>query len=947
MEEKDTLGNNSTINNESPTNVFTEKPHIINPFVYYCMSFAGTIWKGIRWVIDFVLSMFISIALFGKMVGVGIYQYFLKFIGFFKRKAHQFKYNDRNGRLSFGIFGFSALANKQYTFGIMYLVFQIGYILLFILFGAKSIWMLSSLGLEGPHEDPDEEFAELIMGDNSIMILIYGLLWVLSIFLFIYIWNRSIQNGYYNYRAKNLLYFDSIYNRNLEFSRKIDEECKKAFASNISKKELKAQMSNEIEEYLNKIEDPKERDYTNYLINESFTHSYNYLKKLSKENKKLTRINNKYEKVANFRETGFNQLVEAQNQRLSTSSEADREILLEKNNINQEIYNNKTKSLLNSIELKIKSRKHSIDEINKRHSSLVDIQDANNNAKYGKVNYYYKKLAKLDSEILFYRNFSKFVPIYNEGLEKYQEKNSSNLQAGIDLLDGMNKKIEATTARFTLIREKKQALNEELNQAKLKYNNDVKTIKANKSPNMENELLEAKAQLIDATTVIMRKLKDLPTDKNIKALESEEINESKRAYKRDKKYLKTNYTAEELAFELVVDELVVEYKMEYNLAVSFVKKMHIKDKQTKETRMLTPNEVAENLNHAMNEKEEFIKAHPDKYVVKFTTFVEAIKSLFNDKFHITILSLPVLGIVLFSIVPLIFSIFVAFTNYSKGHEPPTQLFTWIGFDNFKTLFNPDPTSQFAVLPQALVKTIGWTLTWAIVATFTNYILGIIVALMINKDGIKFKKLWRTVFVMTIAIPQFISLLSIGTLLKDSGAIGQWYFQTFGSRLGFGTDSSESAVFLAKLVIIIVNIWVGIPYTILSTTGILLNIPKDLYESAEIDGAGTFTKFTKITMPYILFVTGPYLITQFIGNINNFNVIFFLTGGGPSIGGSGLLGLGQTDLLITFIYKIVTSTSNPQYGIASAIGIIVFIICSFISIVMYSKSGSIKEEDQFQ
>ena len=101
------------------------------------------------------------------------------------------------------------------------------------------------------------------------------------------------------------------------------------------------------------------------------------------------------------------------------------------------------------------------------------------------------------------------------------------------------------------------------------------------------------------------------------------------------------------------------------------------------------------------------------------------------------------------------------------------------------------------------------------------------------------------------------------------------------------------------------------------------------------------------MPYILFVTGPSLITNFIGNINNFNVIFFLTGGGPSIGGSALLGLGQTDLLITFLYKIVTSTNNPQYGIASAIGIVIFIICSFISIVMYNKSGSIKEEDQFQ
>ena len=101
------------------------------------------------------------------------------------------------------------------------------------------------------------------------------------------------------------------------------------------------------------------------------------------------------------------------------------------------------------------------------------------------------------------------------------------------------------------------------------------------------------------------------------------------------------------------------------------------------------------------------------------------------------------------------------------------------------------------------------------------------------------------------------------------------------------------------------------------------------------------------MPYILFVTGPYLITQFIGNINNFNVIFFLTGGGPSLSGSALLGLGHTDLLITFLYKIVTSTNNPQFGIASAIGIVIFIICSFISIVMYNKSGSIKEEDQFQ
>ena len=87
------------------------------------------------------------------------------------------------------------------------------------------------------------------------------------------------------------------------------------------------------------------------------------------------------------------------------------------------------------------------------------------------------------------------------------------------------------------------------------------------------------------------------------------------------------------------------------------------------------------------------------------------------------------------------------------------------------------------------------------------------------DDLGLKGLWRTVFMMTIAVPQFISLLSIGILLKDTGAIGTWFAETFGQRMGFGTDASAQGVLIAKLVIILVNIWVGIPYTILSTTGI--------------------------------------------------------------------------------------------------------------------------------
>jgi arabinogalactan oligomer/maltooligosaccharide transport system permease protein len=384
--------------------------------------------------------------------------------------------------------------------------------------------------------------------------------------------------------------------------------------------------------------------------------------------------------------------------------------------------------------------------------------------------------------------------------------------------------------------------------------------------------------------------------------------------------------------------MLIEYRLEYKHACRYADSLI--NKETKS--FYTDEEVAQKVNDLENRRSDYVAAHPDKYEGRPKSFKEQGKALLNENFHITILGLPILGIVLFAILPLIFSIFVAFTNYSFGHIPPTQLFTWVGFQNFETLFQGK--GIYAFLPAALMQTLGWTFLWAFAATFSNYILGIIVALMINKKGIKLKKLWRTVFVMTIAIPQFISLLSIATLLKDgSGALDQLFKDWTGDGLHFATNKNVSGT---KFIIILVNIWVGIPYTILSTTGILLNIPEDLYESARVDGAGTVKQFTKITMPYILFVTGPYLITQFVGNFNNFNVIYFLTGGEPKITGSSLP-VGKTDLMITFLYKMITSDTNPQFGIASTVGIFIFMICAFVSIVMYNKTGAIKEEDQFQ
>lgn len=148
--------------------------------------------------------------------------------------------------------------------------------------------------------------------------------------------------------------------------------------------------------------------------------------------------------------------------------------------------------------------------------------------------------------------------------------------------------------------------------------------------------------------------------------------------------------------------------------------------------------------------------------------------------------------------------------------------------------------------------------------------------------------------------------------------------------------------IAKIVVIIVNLWVGIPYTILSMSGILMNIPEDLYESARIDGAGPVKTFTSITLPYMLFVTTPQLITQFVGNINNFNVIYLLTGGGPTT--ENFYQAGYTDILVTWLFNLTMNSSD--YNLAAAIGIIVFIICAVLSLIVFNSSKSAKDEEAF-
>lgn len=335
------------------------------------------------------------------------------------------------------------------------------------------------------------------------------------------------------------------------------------------------------------------------------------------------------------------------------------------------------------------------------------------------------------------------------------------------------------------------------------------------------------------------------------------------------------------------------------------------------------------------------------------TFREDIKVMLNEKFHITLLFLPVTGAVIFTVMPLLVLVAVAFTNYDQQHMPPSALFTWVGFNNFKALFTSSVTVSFGY---SFVKILIWTLLWAFFATFTTYFGGILLASFINNKKTKLPKLWRTLFIIAIAVPQFVTLLLVRNFFSDVGIVNNILSNLgvtdFLKNIGLVKQSLNYVPFLtdpvwAKVMIIVINIWIGVPYLMLIATGVLMNIPADMLESAKIDGANPFQIFRKITMPYMLFVTGPYLVTSFVQNINNFNVIYLLTQDvfftqDQLLANSNAK---EIDLLVTWLYRLTQEYYN--YKMASVIGIMVFLVCAVFTLVAFNYMIKGDKEEEFR
>lgn len=323
------------------------------------------------------------------------------------------------------------------------------------------------------------------------------------------------------------------------------------------------------------------------------------------------------------------------------------------------------------------------------------------------------------------------------------------------------------------------------------------------------------------------------------------------------------------------------------------------------------------------------KVHMGK---ELPAFGKAVGIFLDRKFYIVALALPVAGVLVFQVIPIVFMILIAFTNYGGDIVPP-KLVDWIGIGNFTKIL------ALSDIKNTFFKILGWNLIWAVASTFLNYFGGLGLALLLNKECVKGKKFWRAFPILAYAVPGFITLLAFKFMFSYGGPINHYITSAGGSAVGF---LDIDAGIKAKLIGLFVNAWISIPTSMLLATGILSNMNTDLYEAASIDGATKWKQFVKITLPFVIFSTTPVLITSFIGNFNNFGVFYFLRGG---LYMDGYFLASDTDLLINWLYNL--SIDNNYYGIGAAVSLIIFIITSVISLTVYVRSSAYRKEDTFR
>lgn len=253
----------------------------------------------------------------------------------------------------------------------------------------------------------------------------------------------------------------------------------------------------------------------------------------------------------------------------------------------------------------------------------------------------------------------------------------------------------------------------------------------------------------------------------------------------------------------------------------------------------------------------------------------------------------------------------------------------VGLDNFKQMFTDSRISSL------FLGSLGWTFAFAVLSVLTTFALGLLIAVIYNDPRVKGRTLYRALFILPYAFPGFLAaLVWKGMLNRQFGFINQVLLG--GANIDWLGDGN-----LAKLSILGVNLWLGFPYMFLICTGALQAIPGELTEAGIVDGAGPIKRFFNVTLPLLMVSVAPLLIASFAFNFNNFSLIYMLTGGGPNYPGAPI-SVGETDILISMVYAISFEGGNKQYGLASALSILIFIAVGLISWLGFRQTRKLEE-----
>lgn len=258
----------------------------------------------------------------------------------------------------------------------------------------------------------------------------------------------------------------------------------------------------------------------------------------------------------------------------------------------------------------------------------------------------------------------------------------------------------------------------------------------------------------------------------------------------------------------------------------------------------------------------------------------------------------------------------------------------VGFNNFVKIFSDEE------LRGPLLGILLWTFMFAIGSVVSTFIVGLALALLFNDERLRGKKIYRAIMILPYAFPAFLSAyVWKGMFQTEHGFINQ-------TILGLTPETGVpwlEEVGLARIAVLLVNLWLGFPYMFLIATGALQAIPGELTESATIDGASPWQQFRLIKLPLLLVSLAPLLISSFAFNFNNFTIIYLLTGGGPGGDPTLRLDAGGTDILITFVYKLAFGGGvGADYGLASAFSILIFLIVGSISYATFRRTRALED-----